>query len=750
MLLASVDNKIESSGVATSKSFGIETNAKAFKALSDNLYSNKIGSLVREICSNAKDSHTEAGYPNRPFTVHLPCSLEPWFSVQDTGVGMSQEQIFKVFAIYFSSTKDSSNCSIGGYGIGAKTPFVYTDSFTIESVFNSKLGTYTAFLGKDGSPQISLFQEIPTDQPNGVTVKVPTLKSADHGIFHQELKSQLQFFEPKPTVINGGTFKFETLNFKPGFESCGIRLVEARTLRHLWAVSGGVSYPIDLHLLTVNAATSHYTKLIQAFNQNIILDFPIGSLDLALSRESLSYTTKTSNAIILKLEALRTELENWLISSLSQLPTKWEQAIFIAENSSLTKLVGLGANYLDSSTAAGKLTHGYSQSYLLDLQDVVTTVDTQTVTTPTNRIFTKTGAHRKEGRTTSFYVTASKREHFIYNDFPVHFRTRIKDWESALLTAAGSNFTRFNYIEPIDRNLTAAETDAVIKKISLSMGAVPIVKASDLPYVKPAAQTKTKTKIPTVSYYCLKASRPAPADVSFSAQNWDVGYDDLAVHTTGGYYVLVKGRSFGKPEDLGVDHTLLMYGLKLETHKLLDRPIYAVKPQTLNQIQDNPLWVSLIDHSRQFFTTLLSDPVCQKVWVKNEIQLYGYSYHKILAGILRNTKWPENSVLAHLASLASELSSTALPATDKTPVSLIVEAFTELPGKLGLSSDPKALKETWDYLALFEYHYYLIARLLKLASYADTRLIEEVTDYLVNHPKWASLPILEHPIQLLS
>jgi hypothetical protein len=732
MLLASVNNKIESSGITTSQSFGIETNAKAFKALSDNLYSNKIGSLVREICSNAKDSHTEAGYPERPFTVHLPCSLEPWFSVQDTGVGMSQEQIFKVFAIYFSSTKDSSNCSIGGYGIGAKTPFVYTDSFTIESVFNGKLGTYTAFLGQDGSPQISLFQEIPTDQPNGVTVKVPTLKSADHGTFHQELKAQLKFFEPKPTVINGGTFKFEALNFKPGFESCGIRLLESQTLRRLWAVSGGVSYPVDLPLLTVNGALNQYAKLVNAFNQNIILDFPIGSLDLALSRESLSYTVKTSNAIVLKLETLQSELKNWIISSLSQLPTKWEQAIFIAENSSLTKIVGLGANYLSSSAAAGKLIGGYDHCYLLDLQDVTDTVNG--LTTPTNRIFTKTGAARKETSPKSFYVTASKREYFIYNDFPVHFRARIKDWESSILTAAGSSFTRFNYIEPIDRNLTTAETDAVIKKISLSMGAVPIVKASDLPYVKPKASTKTKTKTATVKYYCLKTSRSSPTDVSFRPGNWDVGYDDLNTNTTGGYYISVKGRSLGKPEDL--DYPLLTYGLKLEAHKLLDRPVYAVKQETLNQIQDNPLWVSLIDHSRQFFTTLLNDPVCQKVWIKGEIQQYiTYSYTRSLEELLRNNKWPENSLLGHLASLALELSNTFLPATNKTPFSLIREAFTELPSKLGLSLDSKALHKAWHYPTLFEDHYYLIAKVLKSANYLDTRLIEEVTDYLLHHPK---------------
>ena len=42
---------------AKSKSFGFEINDKAFKALFSDIYTNKIGSVVREIGSNCRDAH---------------------------------------------------------------------------------------------------------------------------------------------------------------------------------------------------------------------------------------------------------------------------------------------------------------------------------------------------------------------------------------------------------------------------------------------------------------------------------------------------------------------------------------------------------------------------------------------------------------------------------------------------------------------------------------------------------------------
>ena len=75
----------------------LEMNAKAFSALSDGLYKNKIGSIVREIASNCLDAHIQAGHPDRPFEIHLPDSFQPYIAFKDYGVGLSPEDMKTVY-----------------------------------------------------------------------------------------------------------------------------------------------------------------------------------------------------------------------------------------------------------------------------------------------------------------------------------------------------------------------------------------------------------------------------------------------------------------------------------------------------------------------------------------------------------------------------------------------------------------------------------------------------------------------------
>ena len=76
-------------------------NSKAFRVLSDTLYQNKIGSIVREISCNALDGHIANGNRDVPFTIHMPDAFEPWFSVRDYGIGLSPDAMAEVFTKYF-------------------------------------------------------------------------------------------------------------------------------------------------------------------------------------------------------------------------------------------------------------------------------------------------------------------------------------------------------------------------------------------------------------------------------------------------------------------------------------------------------------------------------------------------------------------------------------------------------------------------------------------------------------------------
>ena len=139
--------------------FRIRNSAKAFNILSSGLYANKIRAIIRELSCNAIDSHVAAGRIETPFDVHLPNQLEPWFAIRDYGTGLSHEQVTNIYTTYFESTKTDSNAFIGALGLGSKSPFSYTDNFTVTAVKDGRKGIYTAFINEQGVPSIALMME---------------------------------------------------------------------------------------------------------------------------------------------------------------------------------------------------------------------------------------------------------------------------------------------------------------------------------------------------------------------------------------------------------------------------------------------------------------------------------------------------------------------------------------------------------------------------------------------------------------
>ena len=100
MKIAERTSNVKSNGVIDSVSFGIKKEGLAhiFSILRSSLYSDKLGSILREICSNSKDSHMEAGKADVPITVVLPSRFMPTLSISDEGTGLSDEEIKRLEA----------------------------------------------------------------------------------------------------------------------------------------------------------------------------------------------------------------------------------------------------------------------------------------------------------------------------------------------------------------------------------------------------------------------------------------------------------------------------------------------------------------------------------------------------------------------------------------------------------------------------------------------------------------------------
>jgi hypothetical protein len=162
--------------------FKIATNSKIFSILSDSIYVQKVDAVIRELCCNAYDAHIEARQDKR-FLVKLPNALDPEFRVRDFGLGLSHEEM-SMYTTYGESTKSSSNAYIGAFGIGAKSPFAYTNTFNVTSYQSGKGRAYSMFV-EDGAPQMTLMGEFDTDEPPGLEVFFP-VRVSDVQEFHNK------------------------------------------------------------------------------------------------------------------------------------------------------------------------------------------------------------------------------------------------------------------------------------------------------------------------------------------------------------------------------------------------------------------------------------------------------------------------------------------------------------------------------------------------------------------------------------
>lgn len=146
--------------------------AKLFFMMSAGLYSNKALSIVRELCSNAYDAH-KAAKQKEPFKLIPPSFEDATLRIIDKGPGLTYEEAKKTILCFLGSTKDSSDEAIGGWGIGSKSPFSYTNQYSITTRKDGRYWNISCWKNESGMPQEALMDEGETDEPNGVTFEVP-------------------------------------------------------------------------------------------------------------------------------------------------------------------------------------------------------------------------------------------------------------------------------------------------------------------------------------------------------------------------------------------------------------------------------------------------------------------------------------------------------------------------------------------------------------------------------------------------
>lgn len=325
MLLDSAPiHKAQTGNTGAIQEFNIKASAKAFGILSSGLYSNKIRAIIRELSCNAWDSHVAAGKTDIAFEVHLPNMIEPWFSVKDYGTGLSVQEVQKIYSTYFESTKTDSNDFTGALGLGSKSPFSYTDNFSVESTKNGVCALFSCIINDNGVPSTVLMSTYSTDKPNGIEVKFSVNNSDDFRKFESEAQTALAYFPINPIVQGNACFEFSRFKILEENVLSGVDIIFGK---QSYVLMGNVAYALDANIII-----KHEPKLACIFSsQSLLIKMDIGAVDIQASREGLSYIPSTVKALCDKIRELHVALENKINAEYSTCVTVYEKLKFLQD-----------------------------------------------------------------------------------------------------------------------------------------------------------------------------------------------------------------------------------------------------------------------------------------------------------------------------------------------------------------------------------------------------------------------------------
>ena len=290
---------VQSSGVQSEAFFTVKDKnvGHIFSILRNKLYSNKQLAIIREYCTNAFDAHVEAGIATRPIEVSFPTAFKNSLTIRDFGFGLSEDDVYNVFASYGESTKRGTNDQVGMMGLGSKSAFCYVNDFTITSYNNGTKSVYLAYIDDTNVGKVSKISEESTSE-TGLAIDV-VVKTIDLQAFREVAGSFLCEFDPKPIVLNDDrviqafqTKKDDSVILKSDYYEITRRWYSSNSVVRM----GNVSYPFNLTDLQLSSQDAN--KLDCFRHLQVKLFAPIGSVVPSASREALEMDDQTKPYIV--------------------------------------------------------------------------------------------------------------------------------------------------------------------------------------------------------------------------------------------------------------------------------------------------------------------------------------------------------------------------------------------------------------------------------------------------------------------
>lgn len=295
-----------------------------------NNYSDSQLAIIREITANALDANIEAK-SGKKVEVHAPSQTNPNFYVRDFGNGLSDKEIFDLYSKYGKSTKRSSNNYIGAFGIGKFAPLSYGDSFTVVSRNGGVKNSYNIYVDENDDTKIVKLHSESSDEDSGLEVSV-AIATDDINSFNGKVVSFFKYFNEDDLPAFFG-LPSEIEKVSRTLDGNGWFLEESDNSYHYGrhynahAVMGRIRYPINVD--SMNLDNEKNGDMIRELLQqdNLHIEFEIGSLKLHHSRESIEYNKPTQAILINRANEVISEVETIAQAKLAEANDLWEAKI---------------------------------------------------------------------------------------------------------------------------------------------------------------------------------------------------------------------------------------------------------------------------------------------------------------------------------------------------------------------------------------------------------------------------------------
>ena len=357
-----------------------------FEILRDKMYSDKIGAVTREVASNSRDANREAGREHIPIIIEI-VAPNKFTSIShttivfhDNGIGITPDRMSDVFIKYASSTKRDSNNETGGFGLGAKTPFAYSDTFTVITVcdwaepiletkkvqeiitkeqYDEDLANgiayvlpegeitvrpredevvilvnrtevigyepvkrmkymYNAIIDSSNKGKMILFESEETDEDTGTKIVVPIKNDVDRDKFEKKAIYATQYWGNKVTYKG---FKRQRSEYDTVIDEPEFSVVKKYSDTSYALLIDDIHYPLDKNQVGIedNGISQEYT---------ILMKFGTGELTISANRESVQYDEHTNQAIKDRQEHIKDRISTLANEYVKTLPSYFDACKF--------------------------------------------------------------------------------------------------------------------------------------------------------------------------------------------------------------------------------------------------------------------------------------------------------------------------------------------------------------------------------------------------------------------------------------